>query len=69
MICKKYDSLSHFEKIVYVGELLHACQSDDELFELGNEIVFIAKMKGIMKGVIILPENKNDEPCPEKQTE
>lgn len=58
MLCKKYSDLSHFEKVVYVGELLHSCQCDDELFELGGKLIEIAKAKGLMRGVVILP-NKN----------
>lgn len=68
MICKKYDSLSHFEKVIYVGELLHACQSNDELYALGKDIIELARLKGLMNGVKILPDNKNDDSCQEKQT-
>jgi hypothetical protein len=71
MICKNYDSLSHVQKIVYVGELLHSCQSDNELFLMGLALIDLARQKGLLDGVVILPNNeqKNYEICPEKQTE
>lgn len=56
MICKNYDSLSHMQKIVYVGELLHSCQSDDDLFLMGLSLIELARQKGLLDGVIILPE-------------
>ena len=71
MICDKYDSLSHMQKIVYVGELLHSCQSNDELFLMGLSLIELAKQKGLLDGVVILPDNdqQNYIPCPEKQIE
>jgi hypothetical protein len=71
MICKHYDSLSHVQKIVYVGELLHSCQSDDELFLMGLALIDLARQKGLLNGVVILPNNeeKQHDICQEKQTE
>ena len=56
MLCKNFDSLSHYEKITYIGELLHACQSDNYFFELGNDIIRSAKDVGLFDGVKILPQ-------------
>lgn len=58
MLCKSYDELSHIQKIVYIGELIHACQSDDHFFNLGEMIIESAKTKGTLDGVVILPEIK-----------
>jgi hypothetical protein len=55
-LCKSYNDLSHFDKIQFVGELLHACQSDEYLFKLGEDIIKTAKDTGLFNGVIILPE-------------
>lgn len=56
MLCKNYDKLGHFEKIVYIGELLHACQSDDNFFNQGESIIKSAKKMGLFEGVVILPD-------------
>lgn len=71
MICKNYDSLSHVEKIVYVGELLHSCQSDDELFLMGLSLIELARQRGLLNGVVILPEGsqENNIICQERQME
>ena len=55
-LCKSYNELSHFDKIQYVGELLHACQSDEYLFKIGMDVIKTAKDAGIFNGVTILPE-------------
>lgn len=62
MLCQKYNELSHYEKMKYIGELLHACQSIDYYFEMGEEIIKNAKRTGVFEGVVILPEQtKCDE--------
>lgn len=55
-LCKSYNDLSHFDKIQFVGELLHACQSDEYFFKLGEDIIKSAKDTGLFNGVVILPE-------------
>lgn len=56
MLCKNFSELSHFEKVKYIGELLHACQSDDFLYTVGENIIQTAKDSGLFEGVVILPE-------------
>ena len=56
MLCKNYEQLGHFEKVVYIGELLHACQSDDDFFNKGKSIIESAKKNGVFEGVTILPD-------------
>ena len=55
MLCKKYDSLTHLQKITMIGELVHSIQSDDAIFELGNEMIKLAFAKGIFDKVKIMP--------------
>lgn len=57
MLCKKYDELSHFDKVTFIGELIHACQSDDSFFEQGEAIIHNAKQMGLFNGVVILPDH------------
>ena len=61
MLCKKYDELSYFDKVTYIGELLHACQSDDLLFDEGNTLITKAKSMGLFNGVVILPDHIKTE--------
>lgn len=61
MICDKFDSLSHREKIEFIGTICHAVQSDDRLFLLGRAIIFQAQDIGVLDDVIINPV---DEPYP-----
>lgn len=57
MLCKKYDELSHFDKVTFIGELIHACQSDDSFFKQGEDIIKNAKQMGLFNGVVILPDH------------
>lgn len=59
MLCEKYDKLNHIEKITFIGELCHASQSDDELFELAEGLIQLAIAKGLFKNVIIMPAPNN----------
>ncbi len=56
MLCKNYNDLSHYDKVKYIGELIHACQTDNYFFELGENIIQSAKDAGVFNGVVILPE-------------
>lgn len=60
MICKKYDSLSHVDKIKFIGELVHIVQNDDEFYDMGFSLIYMAKMKGVLDGVKIIPNNLNN---------
>jgi hypothetical protein len=60
MNCKKYQDLSHVEKITYLGQLIHATQSDDELFEMGQNLIDLGIGKGVFDGVTILPESEKE---------
>ncbi len=61
-LCKEYTDLSYIEQVRLIGELVHAVQTDSELFSLGIQLRDLAISKGVMNGVTILPEQgKNDQ--------
>lgn len=62
MICEKYESLSIVDKIMFTGELLHACMNDDRLFELGQQVIELGHTKGVFNGVQILPQRTDEIP-------
>ena len=59
MLCQKFADLNSLEKVMFIGELTHACMNDDHFKEMGDLIINYAKKKGIFENVTILPENKN----------
>jgi hypothetical protein len=56
MICETFDKLTTKEKKEYIGALVHSVQSNDELFQIGKEIIEQGKQKGLFEGVKILHE-------------
>jgi hypothetical protein len=61
MLCTKYDELGYFDKITFIGELVHACQSDNNSFDQAQQIIKIAKSNGYFNGVQILPDHLKPE--------
>jgi len=60
MLCKKFSDLNSLERVLFIGELTHACMNDDKLKEMGDLIIKIAKDKGIFENVKILPEDESN---------
>ena len=60
MLCDNYTNLTPVDKVTYIGELIHACQCDNELFEHGELLIEFAKRKGIFDGVVILPPKSEE---------
>ena len=60
MLCEKYNRLLPIERVLLIGELLHAMQSDNEFFDKSVRIIRTAKRKGLFDNVKILPDLKND---------
>lgn len=60
MICDKFNNLSPLEKVLFVGELIHAVQFDETSYTIGQEIISLAKRKGIFEGVVINPIANED---------
>ena len=61
MLCNKFSELTPREKILFIGELTHACMNDDFMFEVGKEIINTATTKGLFENVKIMPENNDTE--------
>jgi len=60
--CTEFQNLTPRERADYLGELIHSCQSDSVLYELGKKIIRQAKKKGLFEGVVIQPENWSPVP-------
>ena len=60
MICNRFSELTPKEKVLFIGELTHACMNDDHLYELGLTIINEAIAKGIFDNVKIMPDNNDD---------
>lgn len=57
MLCDRYQNLSHLQKVEFIGQLVHACQSDNDLLKMGEKIILLAQQKGVLDGVKIMPPN------------
>jgi len=53
--CEKYQALTPIEKITFIGELIHAAQSDNKVFDMANDLIKLAIIKGVFDGVTINP--------------
>ena len=61
MLCKKYEELSPFERVEFIGKLVHAVQSDDVFFDEAKVIIYNGEVFGTFEGVKILPDNGKEE--------
>lgn len=61
MICDKFSNLSVLERILFIGELTHACMNDNEMYDKGVEIIKEAKDKGFFDNVKIMPTKDTEE--------
>lgn len=59
---KNYSDLNPIEQRLFIGELLHACMNDKQLFLAGLKIIDAAKKRGHFEGVIFMPENWAETP-------
>lgn len=53
MNCEKYLALDDLDKAQYMASLIHACQSDNELFEKGMGLIEEGRVKGLFDRVKI----------------
>ena len=60
MVCKNYAELTPLEKVMFIGELTHACMCDEVLYEMGKGIISIASEKGMFDNVTIMPSDDGD---------
>lgn len=58
--CDGYMNLSHQEKLVTTGRLLHLFQNDQDAFRDFSSIVRGADQNGKFDSLTILPERQND---------
>ena len=58
-LCDKYFNLTPIERVSLVGELVHAIQSDNELFDMANDLIQLGILKGVFINTAILPEQDN----------
>lgn len=56
-----YINLTPKEKSEFVGQLVHSCQSDENLFSMGEEIIKLAQRRGLFENVVFNPEQKTNE--------
>lgn len=56
MNCNKYLELTPFEKAKYMASLIHVCQSNDDLFNEGLEMIKAGEEIGLFNGITILPD-------------
>lgn len=61
MICQKFDELTPKEKTEYIGAVVHAVQSSDNLYSMGQEIIRLGNLAGLFDGVKILPTQQEPE--------
>lgn len=69
MLGKKYYELTAVEKVKYIGELIHACQTSDIFFSHGEEMIKRAKESGLFDGVVILPNSNEPNDNKDETTE
>lgn len=55
MNCKEYQQLTPLEKRNYIGELIHSCMNDSNLFKEGLKIISKGYSKKLFDGVTINP--------------
>jgi hypothetical protein len=56
MICNKYSNLTPVDRVLFIGELTHACMGDDDLYEMGQALIDLARQKGLFDNVVIMPQ-------------
>ncbi len=64
-LCDEYFNLSTLERIQFIGSLNHIVMTNPDMFKLGNDMINIALLKGLLTDVKILPDsdtiyNKNE---------
>ena len=56
MLSENYSKLTPLERVMYIGELTHACMCDDEIFDMGKELIRMGINKGLFENVKIMPQ-------------
>ena len=66
-LCEKYDSLTPVQRITMVGEVVHAIQTSDKIFEMAEDLIKLAMLQGAFDGVTFLPTEKETNTDNQKQ--
>lgn len=64
MLSENYSKLSPLERVMYIGELTHACMCDDEIFNMGKELIRLGINKGLFDNVKIMPQVDDENELP-----
>jgi len=59
-LCKKYEDLTPIERSSFIGQLVHATQSNDTIYEMAKDLIKLAILKGCFDGVKINPQVENN---------
>jgi hypothetical protein len=60
-LCDKYFNLNGLERSALIGQIVHAIQVDDTMFDLGQDLINMAVLRGLYTEVKFNPEPpKND---------
>lgn len=60
-LCNLFEQLTPLERSTYIGQLAHACMSDQDMFNLGKKLIEVAEAKGLFEGVTINPTPNDDK--------
>lgn len=55
MLCSKYEKLNALERVEMVGSICHAMQTDNAIFKNVQDLIALAKRKGLFDNVTINP--------------
>jgi len=55
MNCEKFMELDNVEQSLYVGQIVHSCISNNEIFEMGKKIIELGHLKGLFERTTIMP--------------
>ena len=58
--CEKYMSLSHKEKVEFIGKVVHTIQNNDAAFEIAENIIDVGNINGLFDNVVINPSINNE---------
>jgi hypothetical protein len=55
-LCDKYFNLSALERSALIGQIVHAIQCSDEMFDFGQDIINMATLRGLYNEVVFHPK-------------
>jgi hypothetical protein len=59
-LCPEFYELTPIQRIQFIGSLNHIVMTSPEMYELGNKMINLALLQGLLNDVKILPEQQND---------